>query len=323
MYSNLKTNEIIEYMQRISLHWEVPVFTAAIYVLWVLRNNKRIREKKERELLLKAEVEISLKEKRNRKRRSVVKKNIEKKSGSKRIFGLHGFIFLHNMVMSVFSMIVFKNTFFVVWNAFWNLSFEDFVSDPGHRLWNQLSFWIWLFYISKYYEIIDTAILFMSNKESSFLQMYHHAGAIVACWLVSLAQSYSGWVWVVLNSFIHSVMYLYYALTVFGFRPPFKRVITFMQIGQFFTGFGFGCIYIFNPKAFHSDPIIKSYQIWAIVLNIVYVAILTGLFISFERQTYRKGKKSVSESVAKPVPIKEEITSVVSSQGSSAVLSPA
>jgi hypothetical protein len=36
----------------------------------------------------------------------------------------------------------------------------------------------YLFYLSKYYEVIDTAILLFKGKKAKTLQVYHHAGAV-------------------------------------------------------------------------------------------------------------------------------------------------
>lgn len=55
-------------------------------------------------------------------------------------------------------------------------------TDVG-RLWNEgLAFWGWLFYVSKYYEVINTFIILAKGKRSSTLQMYHQAGAMLSMW---------------------------------------------------------------------------------------------------------------------------------------------
>ncbi|KAE8378260.1 GNS1/SUR4 family-domain-containing protein [Aspergillus bertholletiae] len=47
-------------------------------------------------------------------------------------------------------------------------------------LWERgLNYYTWMFYVSKYYEIMDTLLLLVKGKRVSFLQMYHHAGAII------------------------------------------------------------------------------------------------------------------------------------------------
>ncbi|KAI5159382.1 hypothetical protein NEAUS03_0254 [Nematocida ausubeli] len=305
MDSLQSTDNLLGWLKAVSLHWEVPVFSALIYVVWVLRNNKRIKEKHEKKEILNPQSSTSEKTVARKAQKSMQLKTL---------------IFVHNMGMSLFSMLVFKKTFEVISTGFSTMSFDAFLSDSDGSMEKGLSPWIWIFYISKYYEVVDTLILFLSHKESSFLQMYHHAGAIVACWLVSLSQSYSGWIWVVLNSFIHSTMYLYYAMTVIGIRAPFKRLITFMQIGQFFVGLFFGAIYISRESTFSTEPTLRFYQYSAIIFNVVYVIILIGLFLNFERLTYRKAAtKQKSAPIQESIP---ESAPIPVSPASSALLSP-
>lgn len=52
-------------------------------------------------------------------------------------------------------------------------------TDIG-RLWNEgLAFYGWIFYVSKFYGVVDTAIIIAKGKRSSTLQTYHHAGAML------------------------------------------------------------------------------------------------------------------------------------------------
>lgn len=79
-------------------------------------------------------------------------------------------------------------------------------TDVG-RLWNEgLAFYGWLFYLSKYYEVIDTLIIIAKGKRSSFLQTYHHAGAMVCMWAGIRYMSPPIWMFVCVNSGIHALM---------------------------------------------------------------------------------------------------------------------
>jgi hypothetical protein len=75
------------------------------------------------------------------------------------------------------------------------------------RLWNEgLAFYGWLFYISKFYEVLDTLIILAKGKFSSTLQTYHHAGAMMAMWAGMRYMSAPIWIFVFFNSAIHSLM---------------------------------------------------------------------------------------------------------------------
>ena len=77
---------------------------------------------------------------------------------------------------------------------------------PG-RLWNEgLAFYGWIFYLSKFYEIIDTIIILMKGKQSSNLQSYHHAGAIISMWIGIRYMSPPIFIFVFFNSGIHALM---------------------------------------------------------------------------------------------------------------------
>jgi hypothetical protein len=79
-------------------------------------------------------------------------------------------------------------------------------TQPG-RLWNEgLNYYGWIFYLSKFYEVLDTFIILAKGKPSSTLQTYHHAGAMICMWAGMRYMAVPIWVFVVYNSFIHTLM---------------------------------------------------------------------------------------------------------------------
>lgn len=79
-------------------------------------------------------------------------------------------------------------------------------SDVG-RLWHEgLAFWGWVFYVSKFYEVLDTLIILAKGKRSATLQTYHHAGAMLCMWAGIRYMSPPIWMFVFINSFIHALM---------------------------------------------------------------------------------------------------------------------
>lgn len=79
-------------------------------------------------------------------------------------------------------------------------------TDVG-RIWNEgLSYYGWIFYLSKFYEVIDTAIILTKGREVSFLQMYHHTGAMFAMWAGIRYMSPPIWMFTCINSFMHIIM---------------------------------------------------------------------------------------------------------------------
>ncbi|OTA59938.1 hypothetical protein K449DRAFT_397018 [Hypoxylon sp. EC38] len=120
-------------------------------------------------------------------------------------------------------------------------------ADAG-RLWNEgLAFYGWIFYISKFYEVVDTLIILAKGKLSSTLQTYHHAGAMMAMWAGMRYMSSPIWIFVFFNSAIHALMYTYYTVTAFNIRVPtlIKRSLTSLQISQFIIGASCAIIHSF------------------------------------------------------------------------------
>ena len=135
-------------------------------------------------------------------------------------------------------------------------------TDVG-RIWNEgLAFYGWLFYLSKFYEVVDTFIVLAKGKKSSFLQTYHHAGAMMCMWAGIRYMSSPIWMFVFVNSAIHTLMvcprilswflsnlpqYFYYTLSALTVQVPsgLKRVITFLQISQFVFGSTYALAHLF------------------------------------------------------------------------------
>ncbi|KAH0291682.1 hypothetical protein KCU62_g2517, partial [Aureobasidium sp. EXF-3399] len=134
-------------------------------------------------------------------------------------------------------------------------------TDVG-RLWNEgLAFWGWFFYLSKFYEVVDTMIIVAKGKRSATLQTYHHAGAMLCMWAGIRYMSPPIWMFVFINSFIHTLMYTYFTLSAVNIRVPnaLKRTLTSMQITQFVFGASYAAIHLFVK---YDIPIATAYSIF-------------------------------------------------------------
>ena len=88
------------------------------------------------------------------------------------------------------------------------------IPDPSDfgRVWNNgLSFLGWIFYLSKFYEVFDTAIILAKGKKSSTLQTYHHTGAMMCMWAGIRYMSAPIWIFTQVNSGVHALMVCYSA----------------------------------------------------------------------------------------------------------------
>ena len=116
----------------------------------------------------------------------------------------------------------------------------------------------------------------------SFLQLFHHVGAVILTWGTVVYRSTAAWIFIIFNSFIHSFMYLYYACSVLGIKILFlKKLLTIMQITQFIVGnsIAIGQIIIYRD-------VIPYYDQYGTILFVGYSTTLLVLFLMFYRNTY-------------------------------------
>lgn len=98
----------------------------------------------------------------------------------------------------------------------------------------------WLFFMSKIIELADTVFFILRKKDNqvTFLHVYHHATMIVNWWLaakyIPVGQSFFVGM---INSWIHTLMYVYYALAALGPSMQkylwWKKHMTTLQLVQF------------------------------------------------------------------------------------------
>jgi hypothetical protein len=167
-------------------------------------------------------------------------------------------------------------------------------------LWNAgLSYYGWIFYLSKFYEVLDTLIIIAKGRKSSTLQTYHHAGAMLSMWAGIRWMSPPIWIFCWYNAGIHALMYTYYTVSALGIRVPgsLKQTLTTMQITQFLVGGSSAALYLFimySPSA--NAPFQKCLssigEEMAVVINVLYLTPLTYLFLRFFIRTYLKSNSA-------------------------------
>lgn len=177
---------------------------------------------------------------------------------------LSGLVLFHNTVLAAFSAWSFYHAAILVIpyfvNGFKQAGTHGFrhayctvpTDDP-----RGLGRYVWLFYMSKYYEIVDSVILTIKGKRVSELQAYHHAGAIAAMWSGTRYSANAIWIFLLFNSGIHTMMYTYFILSTL--RVPgaraLKQAMTTAQIAQLFFGCIIASFYLlvrYSPVAFKS-----------------------------------------------------------------------
>ena len=144
---------------------------------------------------------------------------------------------------------------------------------------------IYYFYLSKYYEFVDTFLLYLNGKSPIFLQKYHHIGAVL-CWHLSYVYKMDCiWIPSLLNSFVHTIMYSYYLGCLLKIEKVrfIKKYITTMQLCQLVT--------IISSNYLYKETDEKQTIVW--IFN-MYNAGLIFMFGKFYYENYiEKNKKRI------------------------------
>jgi GNS1/SUR4 family len=192
---------------------------------------------------------------------------------------LHYFSILHNAALALFSGYTCWSLCSVLWKQGIIHGHNIYMSQPF------IKSVIYLFYMSKYYEYIDTFLIYMKGRNPIFLQKYHHVGAAI-CWYLCYEYNVDMIIFgTILNSGVHSVMYSYYLMTLLKWNVRGIRMyITSGQMVQLITGASYG-IYYYYP------PVETTSNYWIIIFFNVYIYGLIYLFGQFMVDNYQSTKK--------------------------------
>lgn len=137
------------------------------------------------------------------------------------------------------------------------------------------------FYLSKYYEFIDTFLIYLNGKTPSLLQKYHHIGAVI-CWHLTYVYKVDGlWAPSIANSFVHTIMYAYFLGTLLKVNQLriIRPYLTQLQLVQHLGSMIMGNLYITSET---------TRNIIIICIVNIYTIFLMILFGSFYYQQYIK-----------------------------------
>jgi hypothetical protein len=211
-----------------------------------------------------------------------IAKFIDPKAGSFRAS-----VAIHNLGLAIFSAVVAWNSWHVVVAHYMQEGLFSTYCDAEGTLWGASGFGAWavVFYISKYYEFVDTWVLVFKGKKPSFLQIYHHTGIAFTMWGGVLSQSSWLMIVVLLNSVIHTLMYTYFLIKTISPTTEIKAAknLTMAQIAQFYTGLG--CSYGVFVMGDKCDTASSRFMLGCIH---VYGYGLVALFMAFASRKYKK-----------------------------------
>lgn len=149
----------------------------------------------------------------------------------------------HNLLLCLWSFVMMAGASYVLVDAVVNkgYSWSDLVCDikgsKGALMVGPLGFWAWSYYISKYYELLDTVLAILKKKPLTTLHVYHHLAMVFTTWAWNHDVLSMHWYAIVVNCCVHVFMYYYYYRASFmKYRPWWRPFITRGQIIQFVFG---------------------------------------------------------------------------------------
>ncbi|XP_050593834.1 elongation of very long chain fatty acids protein 6-like [Bombus affinis] len=152
---------------------------------------------------------------------------------------LRGALALWNILLAVFSIFGFLRMSSEMYHVLSYYGFYHSVCVPSFLTQDPVTaFWSLLFILSKIVEFGDTAFIVLRKQPLMFLHWYHHITVFLYAWLCFIeTTAYARWNAVV-NFFVHSWMYSYYALKATRFDPPkwIAMMITTLQTVQMIWG---------------------------------------------------------------------------------------
>lgn len=157
--------------------------------------------------------------------------------------------------------------------------------DPGEPLFGKLQFWLYIFYLSKYYEFLDTFFLCLTMRRVIPLHWIHHLLTLTVAWIGLETRHTVMGLACVMNATVHVIMYAYYAYKLLNpeFEPWWKRHLTKLQMRQFMANVvGLGIWTYFDRVAEKNC----SGEMWVIYVVLGVMIIFLGMFAAFSKKTY-------------------------------------
>ena len=164
-----------------------------------------------------------------------------------------------------------------------------FVRNPMDASDDAMTRVVYIFYVSKIYEFLDTVIMIVKGnlRQVTFLHCYHHVSISFIWWAIAFnAPGGEAYLSLIMNSWVHVCMYLYYLLSTVIKEPGSRKrylwwgkYLTQMQMLQFAINLGHGaaCIFLSPYPRFYS------------ILITGYMVSLLVLFGQFYLSKYKRG----------------------------------
>ncbi len=149
-------------------------------------------------------------------------------------------------------------------------------------------------FITKFIDLFDTIFFVLRKKQNhvTVLHLYHHSLVPILYWTAfRIVPTFKPLgIFVVINCFIHVLMYSYYALSSFGPKIQqflwWKKYITQIQMIQFI---------IYAIYAVYCSVIIEGFPLFLQIIVHIQSPVFLVLFFGFYRKAYSNSKRKVND----------------------------
>lgn len=199
-----------------------------------------------------------------------------------------------NVVIGVFSIIGTIRVLPLLLQSIYLDGFHVSICEARYFTKDYVGIWGILFVFSKVPELVDTLFIILRKQKLIFLHWYHHASTLIFAWrLYSTRSSVAFW-FCVMNYFVHSLMYSYYAVRAAGFRVNRKiaMLITSLQLSQMFMGL-FAVFYAVYHQAYgHGCETEVPELIFGVVIYMSYMILFAHFFYNTYINPPARARKS-------------------------------
>jgi len=200
-------------------------------------------------------------------------------------YSLMNVVAVHNMILCVWSLVMFLGISYELAIIFMNNGvYGMYCIPPTQPLVGRVQYWMYVYYLSKYWELFDTLIIVLRKKPLIFLHLYHHTIVLLIVWLWLSYDFLYGSLGMVFNTFVHVFMYYYYYASILGKNVWWKKYITKGQIIQFISSFILSGPYIYYTVHFDKEgkfePQCGAWNTWifSAVCNFSFLLLFTNFY---------------------------------------------
>uniref|UniRef100_A0AC35TI83 Elongation of very long chain fatty acids protein n=1 Tax=Rhabditophanes sp. KR3021 TaxID=114890 RepID=A0AC35TI83_9BILA len=220
-------------------------------------------------------------------------KALQKIMENRKPFELKYPLFLWNLALAIFSIlgtVRFSEDFLHNW---FNHGFTYSICHSCNPE-SVAAFWSLAFCASKVVELGDTLFIILKKKPLIFLHYYHHAAVLIYTVHSGAEHTSSGQAYILMNFFVHSLMYFYLALqTLRLFKMPkyVSMTLTTLQLIQMVIGVS-TTLYVYYIKTKLGVPCQQSIPniYFAIAIYLSFGILFVNFFINAYCVKQRKSK---------------------------------